>query len=277
MKRYKEIDILMPYWGRFDLAKQTVDSVLAQTSNSWNLIIADDCYYDNSLKEYCKSLNNPKIKYIKHKKNIGVTNNFNYCLNQAKSQFCVIVGCDDRFLPNFIETALKNIEDADLYQPNVEVINAEGKKYLPLVDLVKKILRPKKSKLYSGEQLATSLCHGNWLYFPSVVWKTETVKKYKFDQQYKIAEDLALELNMIIDGARLFLDNTTTFQYRRFNESLSSKEKTGIRFIEEEKLYTKFAIKFRQSGWYEAERAAKLRITARIHKALSSFLRSKSI
>ena len=272
-----KIDILMPYWGKFELAKQTVDSVLAQTSDNWNLTIVDDCYPDDSLRKYCKSLNNSKIKYIRHNQNIGITNNFNFCVKQSKNEFCVIIGCDDRFLPNFVETALKNIKNADFYQPNVEIIDAEGKKYLPLTDRVKRILRPKKSGLYYGENLATSLCHGNWLYFPSIVWKTKTIKKYKFNNSYKIAEDLSLELNLIIDGAKLFLDNTTTFQYRRFSESLSSKEKTGVRFLEEEKLYIEFSKKFKISGWHRAKRAANLRITARIHKILSSFLRGKSI
>lgn len=262
------IDILLPYWGDFELAKQTVDSVLSQTSNSWNLIIVDDCYPSNELKDYCKSLKNNKIKYIKHKENIGITNNFNFCVSQAKSEFCVIIGCDDKLLPNFIEIALKNIQNADFYQPGVEVIDAKGKKYLPLVDRVKRFLRPKKSGFYSGEKLAVSLCHGNWLYFPSIVWRTETIKKYKFDNRYKIAEDLALELDIIINGSKLFVDSIITFQYRRFNESLSSKEKNGIRFDEEEKLHNEFAEKFKKYGWKKAERAANMRITARIHKII---------
>ena len=264
-----KIDILLPYWGDFDLAKQTVDSVLAQTSNDWSLFIADDCYSDDRLYNHCKKLNNPKITYFKHKKNIGITNNFNFCAKQAKNEFCVIIGCDDRLLPNFVETALKNIKNADFYQPNVEIIDAESKKYLPLTDRVKRILRPKKSGLYYGENLAASLCHGNWLYFPSIVWKSETIKKYQFDNKYKIAEDLALELTMIIDGAKLFVDNTTTFQYRRFDESLSSREKSGVRFSEEDTVYNDFADKFGSIGWKKAKRAAKARITSRLHRLLS--------
>ena len=34
------IDIIVPYWGEFSLLKQTVDSVLAQTSKAWHLTIA---------------------------------------------------------------------------------------------------------------------------------------------------------------------------------------------------------------------------------------------
>ncbi len=268
----------MPYWGDFKLAKEAVDSVIAQTSSNWQLIIADDCYPDDSLKNYCQQLNNPKIKYHKHSKNIGITNNFNFCKNQATSEFCVIIGCDDRLLPNFVEVVLKNIQTADFYQPKVEVINADGEKYFPLVDRVKSLLRPKKSGIYHGEKLAASLCHGNWLYFPSIVWKTAFLQKYEFDNTYKIAEDLALELDMIIDGAKLYLDNATpAFQYRRFSESLSSKEKTGVRFDEEAKLHDEFAEKFAEHGWMKAKRAAKLRITARVHKLSSSLLRSESI
>ena len=38
------IDIIVPYWGEFSLLKQTVDSVLAQTSKAWHLTILDDHY-----------------------------------------------------------------------------------------------------------------------------------------------------------------------------------------------------------------------------------------
>lgn len=266
------IDIFIPYWGDFFLAKEAVDSVINQTSKNWRLIIADDCYPSQELQKYCKQLNHPQVTYIRHKKNKGITNNFNFCIDKAGSEYCVIMGCDDRLLPNFVETALGNIRSADFYQPNVEVINANGKVYLPLADRIKRMLRPKKTGTYSGEKLAASLCRGNWLYFPSIVWKTETLKKYRFDPKYKIAEDVVVELNMILEGASLYIDNSTTFQYRRFAESLSSKEKSknGVRFQEESEVYNHFAKKFRDVGWYKAARSAKIRITSRLHQLLAN-------
>lgn len=267
----KRIDIIIPYWGEFSLLKETVDSILAQTSSNWHLTILDDHYTSTEARDYYKKIADPRITYIRHRRNIGITNNFNYAVKKASSPYCMIVGCDDRLLPNYVETALKNIGDADFYQPRVQVIDGGGNVYLPLTDRVKRILSPKKPGIYSGEKLATSLCHGNWLYFPSITWKTSTLKKYQFDARYKILEDVIVELDMILDGAKLYLDNTETFQYRRFAGSLSSKEKTknGVRFDEEAEVYANFADKFCQAGWPKAARAAKARITSRINQLLS--------
>ena len=264
----KSVDIMLPYWGDLELAKQTINSVVAQTSDDWHLTILDDHYDSAEAINYFSQLNHPRITYIRHERNIGITNNFNYAVEQATAEYCVIVGCDDRFLPDYVESAVKNIGEADFYQPSVEVIDKNGSVHLPLADRVKAWLRPKKSGLYSGEKLATSLCRGNWLYFPSIMWRTSTLKKYRFDPKYKILEDVVVELDMIIDGATLRLDNAKTFQYRRFADSLSSKEKSknGVRFNEEDEVYDTFVDKFKSIGWKKAARAAKLRITSRLHR-----------
>lgn len=266
-----KVDILMPYWGEFRFAKETVDSVLAQTDPDWRLVIADDCYPSNELAEYCASLDDNRITYIRHEKNLGITANFNFCVSQATAKYCVIIGCDDRLLPTYVERAISQIDDCEFYQPGVEVIDAQDAVYLPLVDRVKRILRPRKAGVYQGEKLATSLCLGNWLYFPSIMWRTETLRNHPFDPKYKIVEDVVVELNMIIDGAHLMVDDAKTFQYRRSAESLSSKEKAknGVRFDEEGEVYDLFAEKFAQLGWKNAARSARLHITSRLHKRLS--------
>ena len=273
----KKIDILLPYWGDFALLKKTINSIIAQTSNKWTLTIIDDHYPSLEAQKYCSTLNDKRIVYYRNPKNIGITNNFNLCIEKAASEYCMIPGCDDMLLPNYVETALKNIGDNDFYQPNVEIIDANDKTYLPLADKIKRFLRPNKSSIYSGENLAASLCHGNWLYFPSITWKTKTLKRYRFDLQYKIVEDVVVELDIIKDGGTLFVDKTTTFQYRRFAESLSSKEKTkgGVRFTEEKSVYNHYAKIFTGLRWKKAALAAKLRTTSRVHGFIAHFSLSR--
>lgn len=266
------VDILLPYWGDFGLFKKAVDSVLTQTNPNWQLLIFDDHYPSEEAEKYCTSLRDPRVIYHRHKENIGITNNFNFALAAAHADYCVMLGCDDILLPRYIETALQNIGDADFYQPGVDVINSHDKIHHPIGDRIKSILQPKKTGKYFGESLAASLCHGNWLYFPSIMWKTSTIKKYGFDKKYKIVEDLALELNIIKDGAILYFDkHNTTFQYRRFADSLSSREKAkdGVRFSEETAVYDFFSNTFSQIGWKRAARAARWHITSRIHKIIS--------
>jgi glycosyltransferase involved in cell wall biosynthesis len=263
-----KVDILLPYWGDFQLLKEAVESVVRQTEGSWRLLIFDDHYPSLEAKKYFEKIDDKRITYHRHKKNIGITKNFNYALNSATAEYCVILGCDDRMLSNYLEQALNNIGKADFYQPGVEIIDKNGKVYSPIADRVKKLLRPKRSGILRGENLARSLCRGNWLYFPSILWRTEEAKRYRFNTKYKIVEDLDLVLNIVINGGSLSLDKTKTFQYRRFDESLSSKEKNGVRFNEEKDVYQHFANKFKKLGWNKAALEAKLHITSRIHQYL---------
>jgi GT2 family glycosyltransferase len=266
------IDIMLPYWGSVDLLKEAVDSVLAQTNKSWRLTILDDHYDSDEAREYFKTLSHPQITYIRHSKNKGITSNFNFAIKYATAPFCIILGCDDKLLPDYVDRVTSMIGVHDFCQPSVQVINAEGRPYLPMADWVKRLIAPKRSGTYEGEELAISLCHGDWLYFPSILWKTSTLKKYSLNPKYKITEDLDLVLRMIIDGATLYLDKgEALFQYRRFSESLSSKEKRrgGVRFNEEERLYSDFAVRFADIGWKKAKRAAKMRVTSRIHNLIS--------
>lgn len=266
-----KIDILLPYWGDFTLFKQTVESVLQQSNPDWRLLIFDDCYPTDEAEKYIQTIRDPRVSYYRHKKNIGITHNFNFAVSHATSRYCSILGCDDILLPNYVDTALSNIGAADFYQPGVEVIDKNNNVYLPLVDRLKRLLRPPRSGIYKGEKLAASLCRGNWLYFPSIVWKTSILQHYPFNAAYKIAEDVIVELDMVKDGRELYLDNTVSFRYRRFADSLSSKEKgkSGVRFNEENKVYDDFSIKFRSMGWNHAARAARLRLILRIYHMIS--------
>jgi len=265
-----KIDVLLPYWGEFELLKKAVESVLAQTETDWRLQIFDDCYPSLEASEYCAKLHDNRIVYYRHKKNIGVTKNFNFALQKATANYCVLLGCDDKMLPSYIETALANIGDADFYQPSIEVIDEHDNVYLPLGDRIKKLLQPTRSGQLGGEKLATSLSNGNWLYFPSILWKTTTIKKYSFDPSYTITQDVMLELNVIKDGGILFFDKNITFQYRRFAKSLSSTGiSSGTRFREETKVYTYFADKFKAIGWKKAARASTIHITSRLHQLIT--------
>ncbi len=265
-----KIDILLPYWGEFELLKRAIGSVLEQTETGWRLQIFDDHYPSLEASKYCTELHDERIIYYRHKKNIGVTENFNFALQKATADYCVLLGCDDKMLPSYAETALANIGDADFYQPGVEVIDENDNVYLPLGDRIKKLLQPTRSGQLSGEKVATSLSNGNWLYFPSILWKTSTIKRYRFDSSYTITQDVMLELNIIKDGGILFFDKNITFQYRRFTKSLSSTGiSSGTRFKEEEKVYAHFASQFKAMGWRKAARASTIHITSRLHQLIA--------
>lgn len=267
------IDIIIPYWGDFVLLKSAVNSVINQTSKNWRLTIIDDCYPSLQARDYFMNFKHPKIKYIRHKKNLGISQNFNYAVESAKEKYCTILGYDDLLLPDYVEKALINLKKVDFYHPGVEIINVDGQKINTVVDSVKKILRPKNQGVYSGKKLAESICKANWLYFPAIAWRTDIIKKYKFNNNYMIVMDLDLEMNIIQNEAKLYLDNKITFKYRRFSGSVSSREKgrDGVRFDEEKHIYKKIAKEMKSKGWKKAYLLASLNIFNNINRLINFF------
>lgn len=264
-----KVDVLLPYWGDFSLLKKAVDSVLAQTETEWRLLIIDDCYPSLDAKEYYAKFPDKRVVYHRHKKNLGLVKNYNYALNQVTADHCVVMGCDDIMLPDYLERALSRVASADYYHPGINVIDATDKIYLPLADRMKQFLRPRKTGLHTGEPIATSLCHGNWTYFPSILWKTTTLKKYGFNESLPNTQDLVTQLDIICGGGMVFVDDKVTFQYRRSASSFSSKAKSGTRFSEENELYNNLVERFSELGWKKAARAARLHFTVRVHQVLS--------
>ncbi len=266
------LDIFIPYWGDPEYMKDTVQSVLSQDSDDWDLTIVDDAYPDDTVKKYIAGLDHARITYIRKQKNGGITANYRTCVSLAKHEIMVILGCDDQLLPNYVSTILdahQQFPDAAIIQPGVQVINETGAVVSTLADTIKqRCVKPRSQgrQLLSGESLASNLMHGVWLYWPSLAFRTEKIRAVDFRDGYPIIQDVALTMDMIFNGAQLLVEPTVCFSYRRHSSSASStKLVDGSRFAGERDYFDLAADQARQLGWTRTSRAAKLRLTSRAH------------
>jgi hypothetical protein len=265
-----QIQIFIPFFGSLNYLQEAVNSVLSQTDPDWQLIVVDDRYPSDAPAQWLRSIDDSRIQYTRNDTNLGVTGNFNRCIELSTADWVVLMGGDDKLLANFVSEAkllISAFPAANIIQPGVQVINGLSEVCNPLADRIKRRLAPKKSQpmeLDSGAALA-SLMRGNWLYFPSLVWKREAVAKYGFDAKYSIVQDLNLIVKMLLDGGKLAVGNEGSFQYRRHQESLSSKGGvTGARYLEEGRFFTEVAPKLLSEGHRIASRRARQHWTSRM-------------
>ena len=114
--------------------------------------------------------------------------------------------------------------------------------------------------------MATSLLHGNWLYWPSISFRRSAVQDIGFQVELPIIQDFALELDLVAHGGTLVVDPTVCFLYRRHAGSASSTTLVdGTRFADERAYYAMAVDQMRSLGWRRAERAARARLTSRAH------------
>jgi glycosyltransferase involved in cell wall biosynthesis len=268
------LDVVMPFYGDVPLMREAVRSVLDQDDPRWRLTVVDDHVgpgADPSVPEWFESLDDERVRYLRNEENLGITGNFNRCLELAEHDLFTMLGCDDRMLPNYVGTVLAvwaDHPDAGLIQPGVRVIDAAGRPTKTLVDEAKRrVYAPKvEGRLeMSGEDLAVSLLRGDWLYFPSLAWRTKLLEGLRFRPELRVIQDLALLLELVARDVTLVVDETVAFEYRRHGASESSSSASeGSRFTEAGAYFADVAEAMAARGWHRAARVARLHLSSRL-------------
>lgn len=90
------VSIITPIYKCEKFVKDTIECVLNQTYDNWELLMVDDCSPDNSadiIKKYAKD--DSRIKYIKLEKNSGAAVARNRALHESKGRFIAYLDADD--------------------------------------------------------------------------------------------------------------------------------------------------------------------------------------
>lgn len=122
------VSIIMPSYNTAPYIRETIQSVLNQTYQNWELIIVDDCSTDNT-DEVVASINDNRIRYLKNEKNIGAALSRNRALREAKGRWIAFLDSDDLWMPEKLEKQISFMEKNgySFSYTNYEEIDIEGK------------------------------------------------------------------------------------------------------------------------------------------------------
>jgi glycosyltransferase involved in cell wall biosynthesis len=262
------VDILIPFYGDGALLREAVHSVLAQDDPDWRLTVVDDGGPDD-VEPFFAPLGDDRVRYLRNPANLGLTGNFNRCLDLVEHDLAVLMGCDDRLLPGYVGTvraAYAACPDAGIVQPGVRVIGSDGRPVRTLVDEAKRrIYAPRGRASLAGEELAVSLLRGDWLYFPSLAWRADVLTSVRFRKDLRVIQDLALLMELVQRGVRLVVEDAVCFEYRRHDASESSATAfDGSRFTEAGEFFAATAGRLTEHGWPRAARVARRHLSSRI-------------
>lgn len=111
----KLVSVVIPTYKRSDMLIRTIESVLNQSYNNIEVIVVDDNNNDNYRKEteekMIKYKHNPKIRYIKHKRNLGGCAARNTGLRESKGEFICFLDDDDIIYKEKIEKQVEFLEN----------------------------------------------------------------------------------------------------------------------------------------------------------------------
>lgn len=88
MEDYGLVSIITPSYNCAAFIGETIESILSQTYQNWELLITDDCSSDNSreiINEYCAR--DSRIKLFKLEKNSGAGVARNNSIEEARGRY----------------------------------------------------------------------------------------------------------------------------------------------------------------------------------------------
>lgn len=183
----KKISVIMPVYNGEKYLKDSIESVIEQTYNEWELIIVDDGSTDSSY-DICKNYaeKDKRIKLI-HQENKGVSSARETGIKTATGEYLSFIDCDDMYTKDRLEKVIKIFEEDE----ECELVYCgynENLKELEEEVIVKKQTRNETIDDFVFIQKLSTL----W----RCTMKTKLVKKVK-NNHMKYCEDLFFILEYI--------------------------------------------------------------------------------
>lgn len=104
------ISVIIPTYNRDYCIARSLESVLRQTCQDFEIVIVDDDSTDNTRDVLGPYLVDPRIRYIKHVKNQGGLAARITGIRKAVGQHVVFLDSDDELLPNSLEVRLSALQ-----------------------------------------------------------------------------------------------------------------------------------------------------------------------
>ena len=108
-----EVSIVMAAYNAADYISLSVDSVINQTMENWELVICDDHSTDHTW-EIISAITDTRVSAIRNAVNQGVSRSRNRCLELARGKFIAILDADDVWFEQKLSVQLQLLKDNPL-------------------------------------------------------------------------------------------------------------------------------------------------------------------
>lgn len=237
----KKVSICIPNYNYGKYIGQTIQSILNQTYTDFELIIVDDGSTDNSM-EVIDSFKDSRIKVYENEKNMGMTANWNRCVDLATGDYIAIFHSDDLYHEKIIEYEVELLSSKDVHIVGTRAMRDS----IPPEEI------ELKYSMYSHLDFLKFLFTGNTLVCPSVMMKKEVYEDIgKYKEGLVFVEDCEFYLRAAVDHGFVKIEHPLMW-YRHqteksFEGSFESQVAMYKQWIEELKLLKYLAKKIFQN------------------------------
>ncbi len=110
------VSIITPSYNSVNFIEETINSVIAQTYQNWEMIIVDDCSKDNSVELIQEYINkDSRIKLIQLDINSGAAVARNRAIKEAKGRFIAFLDSDDLWVSEKLEKQIAFMIEKEVF------------------------------------------------------------------------------------------------------------------------------------------------------------------
>ena len=210
------VSVLMTAYNVEDFIGEAIHSILNQTHENWELLIADDCSTDGTRKKI-DQYNDPRIRVHHNETNIHYLRTRNKLVTLARGDFITLLDSDD----TCVETRFEKQLEAFRKNPNlgmcgclVRYVNRQGQQ-IPL--------RDSKPEVYSSirkEIKSNNVFTGSTIMVRSTVWNSVGGYRDFFNSMGYEDYDLTSRIVQNYESINLQED---LYIYRQYPESTSKQ------------------------------------------------------
>ncbi len=193
---------------------RSIDSILNQTYQNWELIIVNDCSTDETL-DIARTYQNKdtRIRVLSNEKNLKLPRTLNVGFAEARGEYYTWTSDDNMYMPEALSRLAQELsldQDSVMVYSNMTDIDADGKKIVTV-------------KRLSPEYIVTGNVIG-----ASFLYRAETARQIgEYDTNLFLAEDYDYWIRLYCTGKIKHIDESL-YYYRRHAGSLTETKKALI-------------------------------------------------
>ena len=123
------VTIAIPTYNRAEsYFPSALQSALSQTYSNIEIVVSDNCSNDHT-QAMVRAIKDPRIRYFRHDPGIGQKNNYNFCFEQAKGSYVLLLHDDDLIDDDFVSSCMHATEGTagvGIIRTGMRTIDAHG-------------------------------------------------------------------------------------------------------------------------------------------------------
>jgi glycosyltransferase involved in cell wall biosynthesis len=227
------ISVTIPTYNRGHLIGRTIESVLQQEFDDYDLMVVDDASSDNTVKIVSElSRNDRRIRLAVNDCNLGLTRNWNRCLDLAQGPLVQVLLSDDLIDPDYLKIVSERFES----YPETGFVAASCR-YIDAQDNVIHAGNPiSPCYVEAGDEAVSWFLSNGFPHVSSIVMRRQCYEELgKFDQRIWHGPDVEMDARLA-SKYNFYHYGSIHTSFRRHGSNMGNLEYLRSDFLEVDRL-----------------------------------------